>query len=62
VQWNDAHVRLLNPVTGQLLREHPRLERGRHRIHDEDRPPRTESGAGRKWTIERGLALWCPSR
>jgi transposase len=41
VQWNASHVRLLNPVTGQLLREHLRQERGRHRIHDEDRPRRT---------------------
>jgi transposase len=41
VQWNAAHVRLLNPITGQLLREHLRQERGRHRIHDEDRPRRT---------------------
>jgi len=41
VQWNDAHVRLLNPTTGQLLREHLRQERGRHRIHDEDHPRRT---------------------
>ena len=41
VQWNDTHVRLLNPLTGQLLREHLRQERGRHRIHDEDRPSRT---------------------
>jgi hypothetical protein len=32
---------LLNPITGQLLREHLRQERGRHRIHDEDRPRRT---------------------
>ena len=41
VQWNATYVRLLNPVTGQLLREHLRQERGRHRIHDEDRPRRT---------------------
>jgi transposase len=41
VQWNASHVRLLNPITGQLLREHLRQERGRHRIHDEDRPRRT---------------------
>jgi transposase len=41
VQWNAVHVRLLNPITGQLLREHLRQERGRHRIHDEDRPRRT---------------------
>jgi transposase len=41
VQWNGSHVRLLNPITGQLLREHLRQERGRHRIHDQDRPSRT---------------------
>ena len=41
VQWNASHVRLLNPITGHLLREHLRQERGRHRIQDEDRPRRT---------------------
>ena len=35
------HVRLLDPHTGQLLREHLREQRGRHRIKDEDRPRRT---------------------
>ena len=32
VQWNDLHVRLLAPKTGQLLREHLRAPRGWHRI------------------------------
>ena len=41
VQWNDAHVRLLDPLTGQLLREHLRQQRGRHRIQEQDRPTRT---------------------
>jgi transposase len=41
VQWNDLHVRLLAPKTGQLLREHLRAPRGWHRIHDDDRPTRT---------------------
>jgi transposase len=41
VQWNDLHVRLLDPQTGQLLREHLRTARGHHRIHDDDRPART---------------------
>jgi transposase len=41
VQWNASHVRLLDPLTGQLLREHLREQRGRHRIKDEDRPRRT---------------------
>jgi transposase len=44
VQWNAQHVRLLDPLTGQLLREHPRQERGRHRIHEQDRPSRTPLG------------------
>ena len=41
VQWNDAHVRLIDPLSGQLLREHLRQQRGRHRIQDQDRPTRT---------------------
>jgi len=42
VQWNAGHVRLLDPRTGQLLREHRRhAKRGRHAIHPDDRPPRT---------------------
>jgi transposase len=41
VQWDSHHVRLMDPQTGQLLREHLRQARGRHRIKDEDRPKRT---------------------
>jgi transposase len=41
VQWDARCVRLLDPKTGQLLREHLRQERGRHRIREEDRPART---------------------
>jgi transposase len=41
VQWNDLLVRLLDPKTGQLLREHVRAPRGWHRIADADRPRRT---------------------
>jgi transposase len=44
VQWNTQHVRLLDPQTGQLLREHLRQQRGRHRIHEQDRPSRTPLG------------------
>jgi hypothetical protein len=44
VQWDGLHVRLLDPQTGQLLREHQRQQRGRHRIKDEDRPKRTPLG------------------
>ena len=41
VQWNDRQVRLLDPKTGQLLREHVHAPRGWHRIADADRPTRT---------------------
>src|SRR5436190_221094 len=41
VQWNDLFVRLLDPKTGQLLREHVRAPRGWHRIEEADRPRRT---------------------
>jgi transposase len=41
VQWDAMFVRLLDPRTGELLREHLRGKRGGHRIRDEDRPRRT---------------------
>jgi hypothetical protein len=41
VQWNATHVRLIDPFSGQLLREHLRQQRGRHRIQEQDRPTRT---------------------
>src|SRR5437667_751276 len=44
VQWDNRQVRLLNPDNGQLLREHLRQARGRHRIEDEDRSKKTPLG------------------
>jgi hypothetical protein len=44
VQWDSLHVRLLDPRTSQLLREHLRQARGAHRIQDEDRPKHTPPG------------------
>jgi len=41
VQWDLMYVRLLDPRTGMLLREHLQQKRGRHRIRPEDRPRRT---------------------
>jgi len=41
VQWDAMWVRLLDPRTGELLREYVRQERGRRRIRPEDRPKRT---------------------
>jgi transposase len=44
VQWDDLYVRLLDPRTGQLLREHVRQKRGRYRVKNEDYPRRTPLG------------------
>lgn len=44
VQWNLQWVRLLDPETGQLLREHLRERRGRRHIDDEDRTRHTPLG------------------
>jgi transposase len=41
VQWDAMFVRLLDPRTGQLLREHLSGRPGAHRIRDADRPRRT---------------------
>jgi transposase len=41
VQWDELYVRLLDPKTGQLLREHLRQKRGWYRIKEQDRPKRT---------------------
>jgi transposase len=41
VQWNERFVRLIDPLSGQLLREHLRQARGTHRIDDADRSQRT---------------------
>jgi len=44
VHWDARQVRLLDPCTGQLPREHLRQARGRHRIKEEDRPQKTPLG------------------
>jgi transposase len=41
VQWDQLHVRILDSATPQLLREHVRQQRGRHRINPEDNPRKT---------------------
>ena len=38
VQWDAQRVRVLDPRTGQLLREHVHQQRGGYRIPDEDKP------------------------
>jgi transposase len=57
VQWDAHQVRLLDPQTGQLLREHQRQMRGRHRIQDEDRPKQTPLGTQQLlWRADRAGA------
>ena len=41
IQWDTLHVRILDPRTHQLLREHVRQQRGLHRIRIEDNPKKT---------------------
>ena len=63
VQWNDVHVRLIEPTTGLLLREHLRDRRGHHRIDDRDRPARTPPTTlvllGRAATAGAAIGLVC---
>jgi len=41
VQWDELHVRILCPKTGELLREHVRQKKGHRRMKAEDRPEKT---------------------
>jgi len=41
VQWDTLHVRILDPATNQLMREHIRQIRGGYRINKEDYPNKT---------------------
>ena len=41
VHWDSRYVRILDPQTGQLLREHLRTQPGHFRIDERDRSPRT---------------------
>src|SRR5271166_2060141 len=41
VQWDSLYVRLLDPKSGQLLREHVRQKRGWYRIKPDDQTKRT---------------------
>ncbi len=42
-QWDGLHVRIVDPKTGHLLREHLRTQRGFHRIEERDKSSRTPS-------------------
>ena len=46
VQWDGHRVRIVDPMTGILLREHVRQQRGRHRILPEDRAKHTPPETG----------------
>jgi len=41
VQWNQLWVRIIDPATGELLRENRKRPRGYRSVHPDDKPPRT---------------------
>ena len=41
VQWDTLHIRILDPETHQLLREHVRQKRGGYRVRPADNPKKT---------------------
>jgi transposase len=57
VQWDDFNVRLLDPNTGQLLREHLHQRPGGHGIQERDRSKRTPLSTQQLlWRTERAGA------
>jgi len=44
VRWDQLYVRILDPKTGVLLREHVRQKPGHYRIDERDRSPKTPPG------------------
>jgi len=44
VRWDQRFVRILDPKTGMLIREHLRQQPGRFRVDPEDRSPKTPVG------------------
>jgi hypothetical protein len=54
VQWDELFVRLLDPKTGVLLREHVRQKRGWYRIRKEDHPKQQPLGVSQLlWRADR---------
>lgn len=47
VRWDELYVRILDPRSGHLLREHVRTGYGRHRIHRDDESPKRPPTAER---------------
>jgi hypothetical protein len=62
VQWDDVHVRLLDPKTGALLREHLVADRGRLRMQPEDAPSRTPPGVDALLVRAHGIGYATDSR
>jgi transposase len=62
VQWDDRHVRILDLKSGQLLVEHLRQERGKHRRRDESKktgPPALDELQDRAKRAGEHVALVC---
>jgi transposase len=63
VQWDALNVRLIDPKTGELLREHRRKPRGWRQVHPDDVPKRTPPGVlqllARAWKAGTSIGALC---
>ena len=63
VQWDGLQVRLIDPATGALLREHRKKPRGWRHVHRDDVPARTPATTlqllGRAQTAGAGIGKLC---
>lgn len=63
VQWDGRVVRILDPLTGVLMREHLHQQRGSRRIRTEDKPtrtpPTTEELLARSGNVGRSIGVLC---
>ncbi len=55
VQWDSLRVRLIDPKTGELLREHVRTQPGHFRVAEKDKPKKTPSSTAH--TLERAARV-----
>jgi transposase len=63
VQWDSLVVRLLDPKTGELLREHVHTQPGHFRVAQKDlssrMPPSTAQTLERAWRIGKNIGALC---
>ena len=63
VQWDERHVRIIDPTTGELLREHVKKGPGYRSVHPGDEPKRTPQSTlallGRASGISKNVGELC---